>query len=106
MFYFQGLIKYYKLDNALYLLLVEAKVKKSAKQRDLIDIFLNTVDSFEQNKKMAIFFVTLKSLGVSKKRPVVEGKIFIQELVKTGKFTEKEVRKYIKKLQVWNTMYD
>ena len=59
----------------------------------------------ERLAKIDLFLSTIKSLKGNKKRPIDE-KILVKELVKTGKFTEKEVRKYIKKLQVWNTMYD
>ena len=54
----------------------------------------------ERLAKIDLFLSTIKSLKGNKKRPIDE-KILIQELVKTGKFTEKEVRKYIKKLQLW-----
>jgi len=65
-------------------------VKKSDKERVAkIDLFLSTIKSLEGNKKRSI-----------------DEKILIQELVKTGKFTEKEVKKYIKKLQLWTPIYD
>ena len=54
----------------------------------------------ERLAKIDLFLSTIKSLGGNKKRPIDE-KILIQELVKTGKFTEKEVKKYIKNLQIW-----
>ena len=76
MFYFLVLIKYNKLDNALNLLLVGAKVKKSDKKRiEKIDLFLDTI----------------KSLAGDKKRPIDE-KTFVQELVKTGKFVSMYLR--------------
>ena len=48
--------------------------------------------------KMQLFMDVMKSLEGDEKRPVEE-KTFVKELVKTGKFTEEEARKYIKKLQ-------
>jgi len=69
---------------------VGAKMKESDKERlAKIDLFLSTI----------------KSLGGNKKRSIDE-KILIQELVETGKFTEKEVRKYIKKLQLWTPIHE
>ena len=56
-------------------------------------------------EKIDLFLSTIKSLGGNKKRPIDE-KILIQELVKTGKFTEKEVRKFIKKLQIWTPIHE
>jgi len=47
----------------------------------------------------------MKSLEGDEKRPVEE-KTFVKELVKTGKFTEEEARKYIKKLQRESAIYE
>ena len=55
--------------------------------------------------KMQLFMDVMKSLEGDEKRPVEE-KIFVKELVKTGKFTEEEARKYIKKLQRESAIYE
>ncbi len=55
--------------------------------------------------KMQLFMDVMKSLEGDEKRPVEE-KTFVKELVKTGKFTEEEARKYIKKLQRESAIYE
>ncbi len=55
--------------------------------------------------KMQLFMDVMKSLEGDDKRPVEE-KTFVKELVKTGKFTEEESRKYIKKLQRESAIYE
>ncbi len=55
--------------------------------------------------KMQLFMDVMKSLEGDEKRPVEE-KMFVKELVKTGKFTEEEARKYIKKLQRESAIYE
>ena len=55
--------------------------------------------------KMQLFMDVMKSLEGDEKRPVEE-KTFVKELVKTGKFTEEESRKYIKKLQRESAIYE
>ncbi len=55
--------------------------------------------------KMQLFMDVMKSLEGDEKRPV-EDKTFVKELVKTGKFTEEEARKYIKKLQRESAIYE
>ena len=55
--------------------------------------------------KMQLFMDVMKSLEGDEKRPVEE-KLFVKELVKTGKFTEEEARKYIKKLQRESAIYE
>ena len=59
----------------------------------------------ERLAKIELFLGTIKSLAGEKNGPINE-KILIQELVKTGKFTEKEVRAWIKKIQVGNVRHD
>ncbi len=55
--------------------------------------------------KMQLFMDVMKSLEGDEKRPVEE-KTFVKELIKTGKFTEEEARKYIKKLQRESAIYE
>ena len=55
--------------------------------------------------KMQLFMDVMKSLEGDEKRPVEE-KTFVKELIKTGKFTEDEARKYIKKLQRESAIYE
>ncbi|MGI0026659.1 MAG: minichromosome maintenance protein MCM [Nitrosopumilaceae archaeon] len=55
--------------------------------------------------KMQLFMDVMKSLEGDEKRPVEE-KTFVKELVKTGKFTEEEARKYLKKLQRESAIYE
>jgi replicative DNA helicase Mcm len=55
--------------------------------------------------KMQLFMDVMKSLEGDEKRPVEE-KAFVKELVKTGKFTEDEARKYLKKLQRESAIYE
>ena len=55
--------------------------------------------------KMQLFMDVMKSLEGDEKRPVEE-KTFVKELVKTGKFTEEDARKYIKKLQRESAIYE
>ena len=55
--------------------------------------------------KMQLFMDVMKSLEGDEKRPVEE-KTFVKELVKTGKFTDEEARKYIKKLQRESAIYE
>jgi replicative DNA helicase Mcm len=55
--------------------------------------------------KMQLFMDVIKSLEGDEKRPVEE-KTFVKELVKTGKFTEEDARKYIKKLQRESAIYE
>jgi replicative DNA helicase Mcm len=55
--------------------------------------------------KMQLFMDVMKSLEGDEKRPVEE-KTFVKELVKTGKFTEEEARKYVKKLQRESAIYE
>jgi replicative DNA helicase Mcm len=55
--------------------------------------------------KMQLFMDVMKSLEGDEKRPVEE-KTFVKELVKTGKFTEEEARKYMKKLQRESAIYE
>ena len=55
--------------------------------------------------KMQLFMDVMKSLEGDEKRPVDE-KAFVKELVKTGKFTEDEARKYLKKLQRESAIYE
>ena len=55
--------------------------------------------------KMQLFMDVMKSLEGDEKRPVEE-KEFVKELVKTGKFTEDEARKYLKKLQRESAIYE
>jgi replicative DNA helicase Mcm len=54
---------------------------------------------------MQLFMDVMKSLEGDEKRPVEE-KTFVKELVKTGKFTEEDARKYIKKLQRESAIYE
>jgi replicative DNA helicase Mcm len=55
--------------------------------------------------KMQLFMDVMKSLEGDEKRPVEE-KTFVKELIKTGKFTEEDARKYIKKLQRESAIYE
>lgn len=55
--------------------------------------------------KMQLFMDVMKSIEGDEKRPIEE-KLFVKELVKTGKFTEEEARKYIKKLQRESAIYE
>ena len=55
--------------------------------------------------KMQLFMDVMKSLEGDEKRPVEE-KAFVKELTKTGKFTEDEARKYLKKLQRESAIYE
>ncbi|MEK6877277.1 MAG: minichromosome maintenance protein MCM, partial [Thermoproteota archaeon] len=55
--------------------------------------------------KMQLFMDVMKSLEGDEKRPVEE-KTLVKELVKTGKFTDEEARKYIKKLQRESAIYE
>lgn len=55
--------------------------------------------------KMQLFMDVMKSLEGDEKR-LVEEKTFVKELVKTGKFTEEDARKYIKKLQRESAIYE
>ena len=55
--------------------------------------------------KMQLFMDVMKSLEGDEKRPVEE-KTFVKELVKTGKFTEEDARKYMKKLQRESAIYE
>jgi replicative DNA helicase Mcm len=55
--------------------------------------------------KMQLFMDVMRSLEGDEKRPVEE-KAFVKELAKTGKFTEDEARKYLKKLQRESAIYE
>jgi replicative DNA helicase Mcm len=54
---------------------------------------------------MQLFMDVMRSLEGDEKRPVEE-KTFVKELAKTGKFTEDEARKYLKKLQRESAIYE